>query len=92
MKAIQYANFVKMGRKNIGIWGPACVQHGFESYASYNNSDYMVNNTTLMQAIENFLNNQNNAQWLLDERKWPENKGCSGLQNFNQLRLDILSD
>lgn len=50
-KALQYANYVKNDRKNVGAWGPACVQHGFESYASYHNSNYTVNGTTLMQAI-----------------------------------------
>jgi len=42
---------MKASRKDVGIWGPACVQHGYEPDNSYNNPEYQVQNYTLMQAL-----------------------------------------
>ncbi len=28
-KAITYYGYIKNNRKDVGIWGPSCVQHGF---------------------------------------------------------------
>lgn len=28
-KSITYLGYIKNNRKDVGIWGPACVQHGF---------------------------------------------------------------
>jgi hypothetical protein len=28
-KSIKYLGYIKNNRKDVGIWGPACVQHGF---------------------------------------------------------------
>lgn len=87
-------NKIKGNRKDVGVWGPACVQHGFSSPGtSYNTEYYTVNGLTLMKAIEKFLDNPNEAPWLLDEIVWPNNKGCSGINNQkSQLRLEALSD
>lgn len=94
MNSILQLNYIRNGRKDVGIWGPGCVQHGYEAYPSYNSQNYKVNDTTLMDAIERFLAHPDQAEWLLDERTWPENHGCSGLsQKYNlQFRLDMLSD
>jgi hypothetical protein len=42
---------MKGDRKDVGVWGPACVQHGYEPDGSYNNPKYQVQGSTLMQAI-----------------------------------------
>lgn len=74
---------MKHGRKNVGIWGPACVQHSFQHKSkSYNSQNFVVNGKTLMEALEIFFNNPDEAPWLLDERPWPENVGCSGLTSL----------
>ena len=58
---------MRNGRKTVGIWGPACVQHSFEHMAkSYNSQKYKVQGVTLMKAIEAFLKNPEEAPWLLD--------------------------
>jgi hypothetical protein len=49
---------MRNGRKDVGIWGPACVQHSFEHESkSYNNEKYQVRGTTLMKAVQLFLEN-----------------------------------
>lgn len=73
----------------MGVWGPACVQHCYAHEWSYNSTNYEVNGFTLMEAINDFLSNPEKAPWLLDEKPWPENIGCSGLNNVN---LKIVSD
>ena len=81
--AIQQLGYIRNGRKDVGIWGPACVQHGFEDHPSYNSKNFKVNDRTLMNAIERFLENPYEAEWLLDESIWPGNQGCSGLSQRN---------
>lgn len=66
MNSILQLNYIRNGRKDVGIWGPGCVQHGYEAYPSYNSQNYKVNETTLMDAIERFLAHPDKAEWLLD--------------------------
>ncbi len=40
-----------------------------------------------MEALRRFVQRPDSPEWLLDERPWPQNKGCSGLTS---LRFDLL--
>lgn len=71
VKSIVDLKIIKDLRKDIGGWGPACSQHGFSTSQSYYSDKFKVNQTTLMEAIERFLKNPNEAEWLIDERKQP---------------------
>lgn len=48
VKSIEYLKLMKGNRKDVGIWGPACVQHGYEPDNSYNNPNYQVQGSKLM--------------------------------------------
>ena len=64
--------------KNIGLWSPSCVQHGFTDNIPFADERWKVKGLTVAEAIQNFLNNSENGQWLLDDGPWPTNEGCSG--------------
>jgi hypothetical protein len=60
---------IKGNRTDIGIWGPACVQHGFDNAPSFTSSNYKVpTNTglTASQAISEIMKDPYNAKWHLD--------------------------
>lgn len=66
----------------MGVWGPACAQHGFTDQKSFNDPRYRVpsgSGPMAYEAIQQFLDNPDNAPWHLDEVSWPYNSGCSGL-------------
>ena len=49
---------IKKDRKDVGIWGPACVQHGYSFDETLVNSQYKVPTITgkrLFEAIQMFL-------------------------------------
>lgn len=49
---------MKDGRNSVGIWGPACVQHGFSIYTSLTSTKFRapdINGITLTEAIRRFL-------------------------------------
>ena len=78
---------IKGGRKHIGAWGPACVQHGFIDENSFKSNKFVVPVDTgmeLYEAVNKFLKNPENAPWLLDEGQWPTNNtGCNGVKTSN---------
>ena len=78
---------MKGGRKTVGVWGPACVFHAFLDQDSYDSSKFKVPDKTgleLYEAISKFLEDPDNAPWLLDEGQWPSNNtGCNGLSSWN---------
>ena len=77
---------IKQDKSNIGVWGPACVQHGFTVYDSFTSDKFRVPSgigLRLFEAIEKFLEDPNNAPWALDEGMWPtSNEGCNGIMNL----------
>ena len=68
-------------RNNVGIWGPACVQHGFTQVSSFNNPNFKVSGQMVHEAIEKFMEDPENAEWHIEDEPWPSNKGCSGIIN-----------
>jgi len=73
---------IKGNRKNVGVWSPSCAQHCFaHTIQSWNSPNYVVNGRTLNQAIKRFIDNPNEAEWLLDTVAWPGNAGCNGLSS-----------
>ena len=49
---------MKGNRKDVGVWGPACAQHGYSFDNTITNSNYKVPTTTgkkLYEAIDMFL-------------------------------------
>lgn len=57
------------GRKDIGAWGPACVQHGYISYSSVTSNSFRIpqeTGLTLNNVIDIFLNNPEQAPWLIE--------------------------
>lgn len=53
-------NKIRINRTDVGMWGPACVQHGFIQYPSFNDPNFKVpSNTgiTLEKAIVEFMAN-----------------------------------
>ena len=74
-------------RNNIGIWAPACVQHGFEAFESLNSPKYEVptsSGKTLLEAMKEFLDSPERGQSHIDGVKWPDNGGCSGIKRTIQ--------
>ena len=45
-ESIQGAKSMRKTRKDIGAWGPACVQHGYISYPSLTSSAFRVPSDT----------------------------------------------
>ena len=48
-------NKIKTGRKDVGAWGPACVQHSYAYKEAFNSEKYVVNGLTLMEGIKRFI-------------------------------------
>ena len=65
MSLEQLQNF--RGRENVGIWGPACVQHGFTDCPSFANPDFKVAGMMAYEAIEEFMKDPSHAKWNLEE-------------------------
>ena len=66
-------------RKNVGIWGPVCAQHGFTDVPSFTDPNFKVNGLMVYEAIEKFMRDPDHAEWHIEEEQWPFNKGCSGI-------------
>jgi hypothetical protein len=81
---------MKGQRKDVGAWGPSCVQHGYVSYPSLTSENFKIptaTGLTLNDAIGMFLNDPLSSPWLIEDLVWPANRGCSGLNgNANHLR------
>ena len=72
---------IRGNRTDVGVWAPACVQHGFLVYPSLSSKDFRVPTCaglSLEAAIERFLHNPTDANWNLDRVPWPWNTGCNG--------------
>lgn len=88
----QYRSFViealyklKNNRKDVGVWGPSCAQHGFSCGDALNDTNYRVPSGTgklLYEVINDFLEDPDNAPWYLDEEQWPANEGCKGKSSY----------
>ena len=73
---------LKNGRKSVGFWSPACVQHGFSDDPSFTDNRYQVpglNGIKLYEAISEFVRDPENAKSYIDSVEWPNNKGCNGI-------------
>jgi len=80
---------IKGNRKDVGLWSPSCAQHGFTDDPTFANPNFRVPSGTgkmVHEAIQEFLDNPNNAPWYLDEVPWPYNTNCNGITT--QLRYD----
>ena len=86
MAVEQLQNF--RGREDVGIWGPACVQHGFTDSPSFADPDFKVAGMMAYEAIEEFLRDPTHAKWNLDEQAWPSNQGCSGIPHNYDIKQD----
>jgi len=56
-------------RKDVGLWAPSCIQHGFTDTSSFTDTKYRVpsgNGPRAFEAIQQFLDNPNQAPWYLD--------------------------
>lgn len=86
MALIEAIKQVRGGRKDVGVWGPACVQHGFSDSISYNSNEYRVPTTIgdeLEDSIKMFLEYPGPDSWKLEEIAWPQNRGCNGKSQKN---------
>lgn len=75
---------IKGTRKDVGIWSPSCVQHGFTDTSSFTDARVAipsVNGPTVAEAIAEFLKDPYNAKVYLDQVPWPYNSACNGIQN-----------
>lgn len=39
---MEYMKIMKNNRTDIGLWAPACVQHGFTHVSSFTDDNYLV--------------------------------------------------
>ena len=79
--SIEAIEQLKGTRKDVGVWGPSCAQHGFTDQPSFTDPRYRVPSGTgpmAFEAIQQFLDDPDNAPWHLDQVPWPQNSGCSG--------------
>ena len=77
---------MKGDRKDVGLWGPACAQHGFSDTDTFTDTNFRVPSGTgpmVSEAIKQFIDDPYNAPWYLDENPWPSNTGCSGISRKN---------
>ena len=85
-KVIKAIYKIREDKKERGIWGPACIQHGFSDESSFTSAKYEVptgKGLKIYEAVGKFLANPEEAPWLLDEGQWPSsNTGCNGLRNL----------
>lgn len=68
--------------KNVGVWSPTCIQHGFSDDGSFANPNYRIPSgigITLAEAVKAFLDNPSGNHIYIDDFGWPANKGCSGV-------------
>lgn len=87
LQALEGIKQLKNGRKNVGAWSPACVQHGYSDVRTFTDPRFKVKGKMVYEALGEFLQNPDSAPWLVDEQPWPSNKGCSGLETNNNLRI-----
>jgi hypothetical protein len=69
-------------RKDVGAWVPSCVQHGFTDMGSFTDTRFQVisaNGPIVSKAIQEFLDNPQEAKTYIDQISWPYNIACSGL-------------
>ena len=81
---IQAVKKIKNGRRDVGLWAPACAQHGFTDTDSFTDTNFRVpsgSGPMVYEAIQEFLDNPEEAPWYIDEQPWPSNSGCSGLSS-----------
>jgi hypothetical protein len=77
-------------RRDVGAWGPSCVQHGFIDVGSLTSNNFKVPYSigpTLNDVIGSFLRNPSLTPWLIEKVKWPDNRGCAGMPN--NLRISL---
>jgi hypothetical protein len=43
---------LKINKKGVGLWAPACIQHGFSDSDSFNNQNYKVPQKTGLTLVE----------------------------------------
>ena len=77
-ESLYFLNKMKKEKKDLGVWGPVCVQHGFSAGGSFTNDSYKVKDVKLVDAVSAFVEDETALNWLVDEGPWPENRGCSG--------------
>jgi hypothetical protein len=73
-KVIDQLISMKGQRKDVGGWGPSCVQHGFIDVPTLTNSSFKVPSSTgptLNDVIRIFLVNPEQSPWLIEKVKWP---------------------
>jgi len=58
---------MKGNRTDVGLWAPACVQHGFSDAISFTDNHYKVRGISLAETVQTFLDNPNSAPWMQDE-------------------------
>ena len=66
----------------MGVWSPACIQHGFTTTSSFSDPNYKVPGLTgkmMPEAIKQFLDNPEKPPVYMDTVNWPDNVGCNGL-------------
>jgi hypothetical protein len=59
---------MKGNRKDVGSWGPSCVQHGYISYPSLTSTSFRIptgSGLTLNNVIDIFLANPESTPWLI---------------------------
>jgi len=49
---IDALNKIKGTRKDVGVWAPSCVQHGFTDMSSFNDPKYKVPSTSGLMVYE----------------------------------------
>ena len=77
----------------MGLWAPACVQHGFSDDGTFTSGEYRVpsgSGPTLAEAVQEFLDNPAQPKWHLDEMPWPYNAGCNGMRSERRFPLKNL--
>ena len=53
------------GENSIGIWGPACSQHGFTDDPTFTNYNFEVKGQMVFEAIQKFIEDPDNVEWNL---------------------------
>jgi hypothetical protein len=57
---------MKSNRSDVGLWAPACVQHGFSDSPAFTSHNYLVKGVKLADAVQQFINDPTHALWLQD--------------------------
>ena len=69
---------------------PSCVQHCFTFSGSFTDPSFRVpsgSGPMVFEAIEEFLENPNEAKMYVDQVPWPYNTGCNGIAS-RQLSIE----